>query len=118
MIDDMFEYDKDAAVKVAEDAAGIIDAGWHKGSITDGKGRYCAMGALRKAASGQSWRYVTEADFNFGEYHKVASTLSKIVAEEYPGSLSFIGFNDSIAKSSSEVSDLFRKAAKEIANEG
>lgn len=91
-------------------AANFIDRGWIKGTFAenaDGKRvhwsdkkacRFCAYGALMRA---QDSTKTTNDGWN-----KACDTLLSLVPNR-----DIVQFNDSIAKTNKDVSDLFRKAA-------
>lgn len=111
----MTTFDKEEAIRIAEHAADIIDSGWFQGRAHDGDGNYCAIGALCKAINEIVVVPLDSFNDHYGSYNKVIRVLNELLTEEgYTPDIA--SFNDNPKTTQSEVSDLFRKAAKEIAN--
>lgn len=105
------KFDKDEAVRLAEETAGIIDAGWMQGDVTDGQGNYCAVGALKMASHG-TLDSLTE-NKRYDEYAAVYEKAKELLSDKFYCRIDV--FNDDSTTTQADVSDLFRKVAKELA---
>lgn len=87
----------------------IVRKGWYQGSYTDGKGNYCALGALATAADCDWWQgcpsWPRKAD-------RALTILARIVKDNgYPN---VPEFNDRHGTAKGDVVALFDKALAEL----
>lgn len=108
-------YNKDEAVRIAEEAAGIIDAGWAQHMLTDYAGAYCAFGALNMAVFGHH----QTMDWYEPNHRAVREKAIELLPPRPTGlGSSLVSYNNAETTTQSDVSDLFRRVAKELAAEG
>ena|SRR5436190_13650411 len=123
--------------EILEEAAGYIDAGWAKYQEEDAHGRVCAIGALNKALFGKAESSL-EIENIYTDKTTDAYRLLGIISEDVPvvilgpedplwespfylatipkGKLYMLSaYNDYVDTRQSDISDLFKKAAKKIA---
>lgn len=109
--------DKELAVKVAEKAAEIVEAGWTQGDA-ENNGSYCAVGALHKAETEICGKPLGL----LGAYPKVRDVSEAYIRnvlgwKERDNSLAPLAdWNDAPERTQAEVADMWRHVAKEISN--
>lgn len=101
-------------MSVVEDlkaARAIVAKGWHKGGITDGKGNYCAVGAMNMVLHGTAaWAWVDD-----GGFRRRRDQMMDAVNAQIPSHLVIADYNDARSTTKQDVLDVFDKA---IANLG
>jgi hypothetical protein len=85
------------SAKVLADARELIERGWCQGMVRDGQ-LYCAIGAIRKAATGNAYQASDE------------TRALRLLMEKFTGGESLPTWNDNPLRTHGEVVEAFKRA--------